>query len=248
MKQSGLGDRLFVGGYNLSGDIGALDTISCPRTTADVTGIDKDAYERILLTKDGAISYTAFFNDAAGQAHPVLSTLPRTDVAVTYCRSAVLGAPSACMIGKQINYDPSRGADGTFTFKVDAQASGYGLEWGRQLTAGLRQDGAAANGTSVDHTTVSTAFGWQAYLHVFAVTGTSVTVTIQDSADDSSFTALTGGAFTAVTPAGAPTTQRLAGGTTATVRRYLRVATSGTFSDAQFAVTFVRNEAASEAF
>jgi len=73
-----------------------------------------------------------------------------------------------------------------------------------------------------------------------AFTGTSVTATIQDSADNSTFATLTGGLrFTAATAAGV---QRLQGGRTATVRRYLRVATTGTFSSATFSVVFVRNK------
>jgi len=124
------------------------------------------------------------------------------------------------------------------TFAVQALANGYGLDWGRTLTAGKRTDTTATNGASVDHTDVTTAFGWQAFLHVFAFTGTSVTVTLQDSADDSAWANLAGGAFTA---ASGITSQRLEGGRTATVRRYLRAITSGTFSNAVFAVVFTRN-------
>lgn len=241
-KTSGLGDNLYVGGYNLSGDIGSLESISGSVATLDVTGIDKSAYERIGGLRDGDIAFTSFFNPASSQAHPALSALPTADVVLTYARGTVLGNTAACLVGKQINYDPTRADDGALTFKVDAEANGYGLEWGTQLTAGLRTDTTATSpATGVDLTTVSTAFGWQAYLQVTAVTGTSVTVTLQDSADNSSFTNLTGAAFTAATGV---TTQRLQGGSTATVRRYLRAITTGTFTVGTFSVVFVRNPAA----
>lgn len=241
-KQTGLGDQLYVDGYNLSGDIGSLGGISSGVTgTFDVTGIDKSAHERILGLRDGGLEFSAFFNDDAGQAHPRLSALPTTDRVLTYCRSQVLGAPAAGLVAKQIDYNPTRAADGALTIAVQAEANGYGLDWGHQLTAGQRTDAAATDGTGVDLTTVSTTFGWQAYLHVFAFTGTSVTVTLQDSADNVSFANLTGGAFTAATGI---TSQRLAGSPTATVRRYVRAITSGTFSNAVFAVAFTRNEAA----
>ncbi|TAJ21835.1 MAG: hypothetical protein EPO65_00615 [Dehalococcoidia bacterium] len=237
-KQSGLGDNLYIAGYDVSGDIGSLSSIAGPRGVTDVTGIDKSAFERLLLGKDGSIEFSSWFNPSAGQAHDRLEDLPTTDQILTYCRGTTLGNPAAAMVAKQINYDGTRAADGAFSFNTSAQANGYGLEWGRQLTAGKRTDTTATNGTGVDHTDVSTAFGWQAYLHVFSFTGTSVTVTLQDSADNSSFAAITGGAFTAATGV---TSQRLEGARDATVRRYVRVATSGTFTSAVFAVMFVRN-------
>lgn len=249
-KQSGLGDRLFVAGYDLSGDVGSLGRIGGGHGVQDVTGIDKDAFERIGLLRDGGIEFTAFFNketaaddppNTQDRSHLVLKALPTADRIVTYCRGATLGKPAAGLVAKQINYDPNRAQDGALTLGVQALANGYGLDWGVQLTAGKRTDTTATNGTSVDLTTVSTAFGWQAFLHVFAFTGTSVTVTLQDSADNVSFANLTGGAFTAATGI---TSQRLEGGRTATVRRYLRAITSGTFSNAVFAVSFTRNDTA----
>ena len=242
MKQSGLGDNLYISGFDLSGDIGALEAIAGGPAVLDVTSIDKSAMQRIGGIRDGRIEYTAFFDTQVGQAQERLKLLPTTDQTVCYCRGTALGSPAACLVAKQLNYDPSRGTDGSFTFKVTCQANAFGLEWGTQLTAGKRTDSTATSPpTGVDFTTVSTAFGWQAYLQVLAFTGTSVTVTLQDSADNSAFTNLTGAAFTAATGV---TTQRLEGGRTATVRRYLRAITTGTFSNAVFSVMFVRNESA----
>lgn len=241
-KQSGLGDNFYVAGYDLSGDINAVGRIATPRGVLESTGIDKSAFERLPGLRDGSMEFTSFFNDADDQEHEALSSLPTTDRILTYCRGTTLGNPAAAMVGKQINYDGSRGNDGALTLQVSAEANAYGLDWGRQLTAGKRTDSTATNGTGVDHTTVETAFGWQAYLHVFAFTGTSVTVTLQDSADNAAWANLSGGAFAAAT---GRTTERLASASpTATVRRYLRAITTGTFSNATFAVMFVRNEAA----
>jgi hypothetical protein len=66
-----------------------------------------------------------------------------------------------------------------------------------------------------------------------------VTVAVQDSADNSTFTAVTGLTFTAVTAA--PAWQRLATTGNATLRRYVRAVTTGTFSGATFAVVLDRN-------
>jgi hypothetical protein len=246
-KQSGLGDNLYVGGYNLSGDIGSLGTIGGGPAPLDVTGIDKSANERIGGLRNGTIEFSAWFNDAAGAAHPVLSALPTTDRIITYCRGTTLGSPAAGMVAKQISYDPSRSADGALSESVSAQSNGFGLEWGRQLTAGARTDTGATNGTGID-TTASLSFGGQAYLHVFAFTGTDVTIKIQDSADNVSFADVAGFGFTAVTAG--PTTERIALSNTATLRRYLRVITSttGGFSSCAFAVMVVKNELAGQVF
>lgn len=237
-KQSGLGDRLFVGGYNLSGDIGSLQRIAGGPAALDMTSIDKSAFERRGGLRDGGIDFTAYFNTTG--AHPVLSALPTSDVVVTYLRGTSLGGQAANLVGKQLNYDGTRGADGTLSLTVQTVANGYGLEWGTQLTAGVRTDGAAANGSSVDGTASST-FGLQAYLQVFGFTGTDATVKLQDSADNSSWADVTGGVFTQIT--GGPTSQRIATAADLTVRRYLRVTTvtTGGFTDLQFAVSVTRN-------
>lgn len=243
-KGSGLGDNLYVAGYNLSGDINSLKAIGGGPKPWPVTGIDKFAYERIGLLRDGRFSYVSYFNDAPGQSHPVHAALPTADVNLTYCRGTSIGSAAASLVAKQIGYDGKRDGDGGYLFDVDALPNGYGVDWGNLLTAGKRTDTGATNGTSYDFTTVSTLFGWQAFLHVFAFAGTDATIKIQDSADNVAFADLAGGAFTAI--GSAPFTQRLEGGRTATVRRYLRVATttSAGFTNLQFAVSFTRNDVA----
>lgn len=244
-KQSGLGDRLYVGGYNISGDIGAIDTISSPRGTLDTTAIDKLAMERIYGTKDGGIDFTSFFNADVGAAHAVLSALPTSDVQVLYGRGTTLGNPAAAMLAKQVGYDPTRAADGALTCKVSAQANSYGLEWGRQLTAGVRTDTTATNGSSIDLGTGSLSFGAQAYLQVLALTGTNVIVKLQHSTDDGvgdAWADISGAAFTSATTA--PQTQRLATASNTTIKRYVRAVTTGTFTSASFVVMVVRNPVA----
>ncbi|NUO43730.1 MAG: hypothetical protein HOV82_17040 [Streptomyces sp.] len=253
-KRSGLGQAFYLGGYNLSGDTGAGNEIGGGLTgTQDVTGIDKSAFERKGLLRDGRLSWTCFFNpekatDIPGtttdHAHAVLSTRPTTDRNLMWrAGPASLGGAAACMVGKQIDYNPTRGADGSLTISVSAQANGYGLEWCDLLTAGVRTDTAATNGASLDLGTGSTAFGLQAYLHVLAFTGTSATIKLQESSDNGAGDAwadVTGGAFTAVTAG--PTAERIQTGRTQTVERYLRVATSGTFSNLEFVVAVARND------
>jgi hypothetical protein len=148
LKQSGLGDAFYLSGYDLSGDIGSISTTGGP-AALEVTGIDKSAFERIGGLRTGGMSWSAWFNPAADQAHDRLSTLPTTDVIATYCRGTTLGNPAANVVAKQLNYDGTRGDDGSFSFAVEAQSNAYGLEWGKQVTAGIRTDTGAASGTGV---------------------------------------------------------------------------------------------------
>jgi hypothetical protein len=239
-KQSGLGDQLFVAGYDLSGDVGSIQRIGRPSGVLDVTGINASGYERIHSTIDGEIAFNSFFNDAAAQEHVVLAAKGSgADRIVTYFHGSTIGNAAASLVSKQINYDGTRAEDGSLTFSIQALANAYGLDYGQMLTAGKRTDTTATNGSSLDGT-ASTSTGWTAYLQVFSFTGTSVTVTLQDSADNGSFASFTGSAFTAATGI---TTQRISGSTlSATVRRYVRVATTGTFSNAVFAVMFTRDQ------
>lgn len=239
-KTGGLGDAFFLAGYDASGDINALGNIGGGPAVLDFTDITKGAMARQGGIRDGRLEFTAYFNPDLAKTHDKLSALPTSDVILSYCRGTSLGAPVAAMVGKQLTYDGSRGKDGSFTFAVSAQANAFGLEWGLQGTPGIRTDTVATNGASVDNT-LSSAFGLQAYLHVFAITGTSVTVKLQDSADNVTFVDVVGGTFTAATGV---TSQRIATSTTLSVGRYLRVATTGTFTNAQFAVAICRNPVA----
>lgn len=245
-KQSGLGDNLYIEGYNLSGDIGSLEKISASRAVLDVTGIDKSAHERIHGIKDGEMEFTSFFNPSTDQAFEVLSDLPTTDVVCAYFRGTAIGNAAASCVAKQINYDGTRTDTGGFTFKTSVMGNSYGLEWGRQLTAGQRTDTSATSPATGLDTLASADFGLQAYLHVFSLTGTSCTVTLQDSADNSSFAAI--GSGVAFSAAPAPGAQRIATSNTQTVRRYVRAITTGTFTECTFAVVLVKNEHAGVVF
>jgi hypothetical protein len=243
-KQSGLGDRLAVGAFDLGGDIGSLQRIGGGPQALDLTDITQGGYGRVGGLRTGAIEFTSWWNPAAGRSHSLLKTLPYADTLVTYGRGSSLGSPAASCVAKQIGYDGNRGADGSFSLGVATMSNGYGLEWGRQVTPWLRTDTAATNGTGVDFA-AATAFGGQFYLHLTAFTGTSVVVKIQDSADNVTFADVAGAAFTSAT---GPTWERIAIANNATIRRYVRVATTGTFSNAVFTVNCVKNEIAGQVF
>lgn len=251
VAQGGMGDNLWIDGLDVSGDIGSLGRIACPLTVQDTTPISLSAVRRIGLLHDGGIDYTAYWNRgaAADTAHSVHKTLPRTDRVLQYCRGTTLGKPAAAMIGKQINYDGNRPNDGSFTLGVNAVANAYGLEWGTQLTAGKVTVTSDSFGTGVDLGAES-SFGAQAYLQVFAFTGTSCSLLIQCSDDP------TGTPDTWAEPSGgfafqittAPYGARIATGSTTNIERYCRQALVdvGGFSSITYAVMVIRNEVAKD--
>jgi len=313
-KQSGLSARFIVGGYDLSGDISALDSISGGVALLDVTDITQSAHSRITGQRDGSMGFSVYMDTS--NAHPVLSALPSSDTLMTFLVPPLaIGSVSANLNAKQVGYDPTRNADGSLMMKVQGQGNEYGLEWCEQITPGLRSDTGATNGATQDDGggfatpsfpattvpvtntsplpatvvisggtvgtvtingasagsgdgtytvppgqtiavtytgspswtwTLQTAYGAQAYLSVTAFTGTSVTVAVQDSADGSTWAAVTGLTFTAATAA--PYTQRLATANNATLRRYVRAVTTGTFSAATFTAGINRNMAQGAAF
>jgi len=239
-KQGGIGDNFYVAGYDLSGDIASLQDIGGGPGVLQTTGINKSAMERIGGLRDGRMSFNSYFNPSSNQSHDRLGNLPTTDVILSYFRGTVLGTEAACLNAKQVDYNGNRADNGAFSFNVSALGNSYGLEWGKQLTAGKRTDTAATNGTGVDFG-AATAFGLQAYLQVFAFTGTSVTVKLQESSDNGAgdaWTDVTGGGFTAATGI---TSQRIETTRSLAVERYLRVVTTGVFSNAVFAVMVNKN-------
>ncbi len=241
-KGSGLGDNFYVDQYDLSGDTAFLSRINDARAVLPVTGINKSAIERRHGLRDGGIGWVSWFNDAAGQAHAALKGLPTTDRVCSWFRGTTIGNATGHTVAKQVGYDPTRAESGDLRLAVDAQANGFGLDFGRMLTAGQRTDTAATNGSSLDYgaTVGTTAFGLQFFYHLFSVTGTSVTIKVQDAPDNATWADVPLATSGALTTAGAA---RVATSTTENVDRYLRVVTTGTFSSAVFAVGVTRNMA-----
>lgn len=235
-KESGLGAQFYMDEYDLSNDTNALGGISKAINLIEMTGIDKSAIERKAGQLTGNMQITTYMNPT--NAHAAYSPLPRADRQLSYFHRPTLGAPVASMIAKQTGYDPSRGANGEFTAAVNADSNAWWLDWGYALTAGKRTDTAATNGTGVDFQIqgAPASFGLQAYLHVFAFTGTSATIKLQGSSDNGAgdaFADITGGGFTLVTGV---TKERIQTARDQAIERYIRVVTTGTFSSLVFAV------------
>lgn len=98
----------------------------------------------------------------------------------------------------------------------------------------LGEDTNTTTGASRDDT-AATSTGWTAHLHVTLVDGGTWVVKLQDSADNSSWADLSGGAFGSVSGAGGA---RLTSSAGATLRRYVRYVATRTGGSAGDGITF----------
>lgn len=88
-----------------------------PRGVQDVTGIDKSAYERLLLLADFSITLNGVgFDDQTSQAHTTFKTVSSTSTVRTVSL-AVSGQTLACEC-IATDYSITRGADGAMTWTV----------------------------------------------------------------------------------------------------------------------------------
>jgi hypothetical protein len=247
-KSSGLGAALWVAGYDVGASTNSLSRIGGGNAPIIMTDITQLAMAREGGQRSGGMDIVSYWNPDALGSHDAYKTLPTADVVATYAAyTPAIGVPAASCIGKQINYDPSRAQDGGFLLNVTVESNGYGLTWGHLATAGMRTDTAAtaaAGVTALDQLTASPgAFGLVMFVHLKAFTGTSVTIKLQESSDNAgdAYTDVTGATTAALTSA--PTAVRIATGSIA-VERYLKVVTTGTFSNAVFAVQVYRHRIA----
>lgn len=90
---------------------------STPRAVQDVTGVDKSAYERLLLLADFSITLNGVgFDDQTSQAHVTFKTVSSTSTVRTVSL-AVSGQTLACEC-IATDYAITRAADGGMTWTV----------------------------------------------------------------------------------------------------------------------------------
>lgn len=246
-KSSGMGDQLLIGGYLLGASTNSLSRCNGGPTPLDMTDITQSAFERKAVGRDGGMTVVSYWNPSAGGSHDAYSPLPRTDVVGSYLHTQTIGGASANTVAKQIGYDPQRGQDGSLLLTVDMVSSGFGLQWAFQATAGVRTDAAATAAAAVSPldqlTATPGAFGGVMWLHMTSLGSGNPTIKLQESSDNA------GDAYTDVVGAtsgvlsSAPYAARIELGAI-NVERYIKVVTTGTFTNAAFSVSFVRHRTA----
>lgn len=88
--------------------------ISTPRGVQDVTGLDKSAYERILLLADASITLNGVFNPTTNACHDVFKTVTSTSVNRTTTLT-IASKTLACEL-LYTDYNLTRAQTGEFTF------------------------------------------------------------------------------------------------------------------------------------
>jgi len=239
-KKTGLGHNFFISGYDLSGDVSAIDNWSTPVESVDVTSISKSAMERIQGRVDLSASFSSFFNDAAGQEHIALRNYPSTNRIVSWTFGSTVGDVAVGAVAKQVDYPMTRGADGSLTTTVPISGNGVIAEWGNLLSAGKITHSSATTVASKDDS-ASTSSGASAIIQSMSLASGTATVKIQESSNDSSWSNLITFSNIAASSDSGRTSERLT--MTGTVARYLRIITSGTFSNLVFVVHYRRGTA-----
>lgn len=214
--------KVYISGYDLTTYFNSFTTTA----TADLadTSTFGNVYKSFVAgLLDAKMTFEGFFDPTAGAIEPVLTAKLAQDAYLVQLPAGdVQGARGRAMYGVETTLDIGTSIDGAATISAEA-SSKTGAE---PVTVNCIKGAKSSSGNDASGVNSGyvggTAFGWSAYLQVFAVSGSSATldVVLQDSADNSTFLDVSGGNFTQVLQAGVPTAQRISG--TGTLRQYTR--------------------------
>ena len=239
--------RMYVGGYDLSGDSRNLGSVELSFQEPDMTGWSETVFNYLAGQRMTAIrGYQCLMNDATAGAWTRLKTPGNTSIQLSFVLGGggvpAVGDPAYHMAGVQIS-DPvgleSAAAILTADFLPDAQQvdSNTIKPWGvllhPQATA-ISATLTASSSNSFDFGAASTA-GWSATLQILSTSSGDYAFTIEHSADDSSFSTL--GTFTA--DGSAIASEYLTG--SGSVSRYVAFNAVKTAGTVTAVVTFARN-------
>lgn len=107
---------------NLSNDTTDFN-YALPRAVQDITGVDKFAFERLLLLSDYSAQFSGVFNNSANKSHDVfksisLSSSPIRTVSLALTVNAVTSTlANECVL---TDYQLKRAQGGAFTWTVPA--------------------------------------------------------------------------------------------------------------------------------
>ena len=123
-KTSGLGATIIVAdsgsvARTISNDCTEF-TISTPRAQQDITGVDKQAHERLLLLADYSFSLKGVVNVAANMSHAVFSTVPSTSVNRSTSVAPTSNNSTPILVANLVysDYQITRAAAGELTWDV----------------------------------------------------------------------------------------------------------------------------------
>ena len=194
-KESGLNMRLYVSGYDLSGDANSLGAVGYTNELYEVTTLSDSSTARLLGKVDGTLTVNGYFDNAANKIHSVLSgnsgKIPTADVNVLVPMGSSIGDPAYGLVAKEAEYNTDRSDSGPITVYSSFAANGYAPEFGTMVTAHDDTITASTSGSSVDDSASSSSGGAMYYqvLALSAVGGNARWhLNLQHSTNDSTWT------------------------------------------------------------
>ncbi len=230
----GKGTRILIGEYDLSGYFNQV-SISKDVQAVSVDTFGNNDHAFIAGLSGGTIALGGLFDSTAstGSDEVLNAALDGSQqvVTVSFPGADTIGDAATLLHARETSY-PVRGTTNDAVRLNSGLTADGGIRGGNVLHH-YNSESSASNFASVDNS-ASTPDGAVAHLHVISFTGTSATIKVTDSANDSTFADLI--TFASVTAAGSE--RATASGT---VDRYARCELSGTFSEITFVVSFARN-------
>lgn len=231
--------QVLFGGYDVSGYLSSAE-LSVDVDTAETTTFSQTSNAKTHMpTLYGATLSTSGRWDPAWET--AIAAVIGTDLSVvTYCPGGAssVGDRARIMAVTSTAYGSSDAVADVVAFSWDLMAeTPVSFGW---LLHPLGTDTNTTTGSSRDDA-AATSTGWTASLHVTAVSSGTWTLTIEDSANNSAWSTVSGASFSSATGA---TAQRLVSADGATLRRYVRyVATvvGGSTPTITFALAYARS-------
>lgn len=224
--------RVLWNGADMSGYLAAAG-MEVAIDNADTTTLQKGWHENVKGMAGATLPFEGFVDPA--QKTLLYDQLGTDGGVLTYCPGgdSAVGDRARLVAATSTSLGSANSTDGAVALAWEVVAQGY-VAFGDVLHP-LGEDTNTTTGSSKDDS-AATSTGWTAHLHVTLVDGGSWVVKIEDSADNSSWADVSGGAFTAATGA---TGQRLASSSlTATLRRYVRCTATRTGGSAGQGITY----------
>lgn len=229
--KSGRSALILFNQYNVSGYLNAAG-IQIGAETADITTFASGGWKEKMGTLLGASFPFQGFHDVD---FPVTSQLGADSGVLTYAPAGATAVGDALFMAPITSTDLQKSAPVGGVCAISWTAQAQGAAACGQMLHPLAEDTNTTTGSSKDDA-ASTSTGWTGHLHVLAVDGGSWLIRVQDSADNSSWSLVSGFQFTDVTAAA---TERLTSSSkTATVRRYVRYTATRTGGSAGDGITF----------
>lgn len=242
--------RAYVNGYDLSSNAQSIGPLGLdygsdsgePALNWEVRGSLPDTPTITIGDLSGV-----FDDTATSGIHAVLSAQGEHTIMVPigFLAAPTLGDPVFGGKFECLNYQVTPPSNGIVTLTASygparPVSQNYDKPWGRLLNALQARTGANSS-SGYDGGAATTAGGWLMYqITAYAGTG-SATISVDDSADGSSWLALAGATSGAIAHTSIPAAGIVQLSKTATVRRYLRYQLSlSTLTSVTFALAFFR--------